>query len=622
MATAAAQPVISNNLFPNCQLAALVLTMACALSSQNALAQDKVALVIGNSDYLVAPLVNSVNDAQDIKELLDELGFNVIHKRNVRHQEMEQAVITFAEQLKPGTVGLFYYAGHGVQVEGENYLLPVAHGIQAENEVKYKAMNSTQILGAMEQAKNRLNIVIMDACRNNPFQGKFRSVSKGLARMESPLGSIIAYATAPGSVAADGAGRNGVYTKHLLSAMRTPGLTIEDVFKQVRNGVMSETAGQQVPWEESSLLENFYFQGQQKASYVSPEMMEWQVIQHSEVPEDLSAFIDKYPDGAFTVYARNRLERLKAKSSMIESLELNDWRKNSDSPSTYGLKNFLRKYPEGKYTTAARDLLGELEAKSNEKSEAAKKKAKPAADRKYPELVSIPAGCFEDNCVDGFKLGRYEVTVGQFKRFVDDTGYVTDTEDGANGKNGCVGYSNGKMNWQAQLTWRFPGFAQAPDEPVVCLSLSDVEEYLDWLGSKTNGNYRLPTNDEWEIAARGRETADNFWQQRNSNACQFANIADNNTIAREYFKCNDQHAHTAPVGTYQPNVFGAYDMLGNVWEWTSTVLDASVTWAERKHVSRGGSWVNGPKRVGFSGRAKVPVYIRTNYLGFRVAQNL
>ena len=167
----------------------------------------------------------------------------------------------FGRKLKGGGQGLFYYAGHGVQLKGKNYLIPVDSDIQSETDVEDQGVDVNLVLGFMDEAGNGLNIVILDACRNNPFTRSFRSASRGLAQMDAPSGTLIAYATAPGSVASDGATRNGTYTQELLKFVRTPNLNVEEVFKQVRKSVRNLTQGRQTPWESSSLTGDFYFTG-------------------------------------------------------------------------------------------------------------------------------------------------------------------------------------------------------------------------------------------------------------------------------------------------------------------------------------------------------------------------
>lgn len=221
---------------------------------------SRTALVIGNGNYESAQLRNPVNDARDMTDALRNLGFTVIYKQNAKRREMEKAIRNFGKRLrKNGGVGLFYYAGHGMQINGRNYLIPVDAEIETESDVKFEAVDAGRVLGKMEDAGNDLNIVILDACRDNPFARIFRSVSQGLAKMDAPTGSIVAYATSPGSVAADGMNKNGLYTSMLLKHMKTPGLRIEEFFKRVRINVMNESGTKQVPWESSSLTGDFYF---------------------------------------------------------------------------------------------------------------------------------------------------------------------------------------------------------------------------------------------------------------------------------------------------------------------------------------------------------------------------
>ena len=229
---------------------------------------ERLALVIGNSAYETAPLKNPINDAEDMAATLKNLGFKVILKQDADQRTMEDTIRYFGRQLRNGGVGLFYFAGHGVQVEGRNYLMPVDARIESESDVKYEAVDAGRVLGKMEDAENQLNIVMLDACRNNPYARAFRSDQSGLARMDAPTGSLIAYATAPGEVAADGPERNGIFTKHLIQHMMAPNLTIEQVLKRVRIEVARKTNGRQIPWESSSLMGDFYFNPSKTADVV------------------------------------------------------------------------------------------------------------------------------------------------------------------------------------------------------------------------------------------------------------------------------------------------------------------------------------------------------------------
>ncbi len=236
--------------------------------------QRRVALVIGNSDYKVGPLQNPGHDAEDISRVLQTLGFAVQTKINADHPEMEEAINEFVQEIQNGDVALFYFSGHGVQVRGENYLIPIGGSIKSETDVRFKTLNAALVLGKMEESRNRTNIVILDACRNNPFKSLFRSAGKGLSKIDAPKGTFIAYATAPDSVAADGSGRNSPYTKHLMESIKLKGTPIEQSFKLVAKAVNKETGGQQIPWTSSSLLEDFYFYPSSAASLTVEEKTE------------------------------------------------------------------------------------------------------------------------------------------------------------------------------------------------------------------------------------------------------------------------------------------------------------------------------------------------------------
>ena len=237
---------------------------ALAISMFNAQAavpaqEPRHALVVGNASYATAPLINSANDATAVAKVLERAGFTVDLKLNASQKQLQDAVTAFGDRLKGGGAGLFYFAGHGVQIKGRNFLMPVGADIKREDEVPYKAVDVQQVLDKMETARNRINVVILDACRDNPFARSSRSNSGGLSQVDAPIGSLVAFATAPGSVASDGRGSNGLYTQHLLANMERPGLPIEEIFKRVRLGVRLDSNGGQVPWESTSLEGDFTF---------------------------------------------------------------------------------------------------------------------------------------------------------------------------------------------------------------------------------------------------------------------------------------------------------------------------------------------------------------------------
>lgn len=219
----------------------------------------RVALVIGNAAYKNAPLRNPTNDADLISKTLTASGFLVSQHDNLTYAKMREVVRTFGEKLSKGDVGLFYYSGHAVQYRGKNYLLPINEDLKHADEIPSTAMDIDFVLAKMETAKNDLNIVILDACRNNPLGSEARNLDRGLTTISAAKGTFIAFATSPGNVALDGTGRNSPYTKNLVQAILKGGLSLEQVFKEVRRNVISETNSQQVPWENSSILGDFYF---------------------------------------------------------------------------------------------------------------------------------------------------------------------------------------------------------------------------------------------------------------------------------------------------------------------------------------------------------------------------
>ena len=280
---------------------------------------QRVALVIGNAAYREAPLVNPANDARAIAAVLREAGFTVLLHVDLDQRGLAAAVREFGERLRKGGVGLFYFAGHGMQIKGRNYLVPVGADIQREDEVAYAALDAQAVLDKMESAGNGTNLMILDACRNNPFARSFRSASQGLAPMEAPVGTLVAFATAPGAVASDGTGSNGLYTQHLLSAMRRPGAKVEDVFKQVRAAVRRDSQGKQIPWEATSLEGDLYIvepppPPPPPAPPPDPnqalEASLWNLVRDSNDPLELRAFVTRFPQGRYAATARARLAAL------------------------------------------------------------------------------------------------------------------------------------------------------------------------------------------------------------------------------------------------------------------------------------------------------------------------
>ncbi len=246
----------------------LLLTLFIDASSDRAIyrktygKENKVALVIGNSNYThFSPLKNTLHDAEDIQQILKSKGFDVLYLKDGDLESMESMVEKFAAKLRKGGVGFFYYAGHGLEVEGNNYLVPVGANISSKNKVKYKSLPINMVIDEMEDSHNRLNIIVLDACRNDPFSND-RDIggSGGLAQINNAKGMYIAFATAPGETASDGkSGKNGLFTKHLIKNIGQKNLTLNDVFKKTRAAVYAESRDKQLPWTSSSVIGDFYF---------------------------------------------------------------------------------------------------------------------------------------------------------------------------------------------------------------------------------------------------------------------------------------------------------------------------------------------------------------------------
>ncbi len=524
--------------------------------------ERRTALVIGIGDYASAPLRNPVNDARSMASALRDLSFDVTIRENLDQKEMKKEIQAFGEKLQKGGVGLFYFAGHGVQVNGHNYLIPVRASIEHEKQVEYEAVDLGAVLGEMDYARNRLNIVILDACRDNPFARSFRSVSQGLASVSAPSGTLIAFATAPGSVANDGTGENGIYTGELVKAMMQPGVKIEDVFKQVRSAVRETTRGKQVPWESSSLEGDFYFR------YPPPQA----AAAATPAPSPPQAAV---APGAQQSQTPAQPEPVSRSEKPVKTLKT--WKE----PVT-GLEFVW--IPGGCF------LMGSPQTEKN----------------RYED-----EGPVHEVCLDGFWMSRTEVTNGQFRKF--------DKEHDSKS------YSGHSLNGDSQ--------------PAVFVTWWDANNFAQWLTGQNGGQYtfRLPTEAEWEYAARAGSDASRYWGEDQSRACKYENVADMSAQkqfgVKGAYECDDGYAATAPVGTFRANGMGLYDMLGNVGEWCSDVysVDAYVKHDRRNpyfcnesvgqsRVIRGGFWHGGPQSTRSAMRGSGMPEKNSDDLGFRLVR--
>lgn len=338
------------------------------------LAESRIALVVGNSNYEnTRRLANPANDARLIAQTLRSIGFDVDLRLDVPQKDLKRAIVDFGQRVEaggPAGVALIFYAGHGVQLDGANYLIPIDARIEREADVPIEAVNAGEMLSLLERASAGANVIILDACRDNPFQSSTRSVARGLARMVAPTGSVVAYATSPGSVAADGDGANSPYSAALAEVMTIKGLTLEQMFKRVRVKVHEETGGKQTPWEELSLLMDVYLSpGEaQSATSAPPQTPQSTNVARTECDSD-TGFHKALETNTIEAYeAFTRTCPSHAKVAAVRQLiaALSDERmwedvRRSHTPAAY--KRYLIAFPDGIYAAIASEQLKAFEAK-------------------------------------------------------------------------------------------------------------------------------------------------------------------------------------------------------------------------------------------------------------------
>jgi formylglycine-generating enzyme required for sulfatase activity len=557
-------------------LAALGCAMALALAvAAPAHAEKRVALVIGNSSYVHIPrLANPANDARLMAQTLRALGFTLVGAAaqfDLDESGLRRAVQNFGSQLAGADVALFYYAGHGVQVSGRNYLVPVGANPVKEADVDFQMLDANLVLRQMESAGAKLNLVIFDACRNNPFGGRgLRTAAPGLATMQAPEGTLISFATQPGNVALDGAGGNSPYTKALAEVIRKPGLDIFRAFNEVGLVVAGATGGQQQPWVSLSPIKGeFYFAG--RAIGVEPR-------------KDASA------DAAVTALQ----QRLKA---LEEQLKKKDAKK--DEPKV---------------------AVGTFPPKSE-----------PAPSRTYkpgetfkecddcPEMVVVPAGSFtmgspasergrsssegpqhRVTIAKHFAVGKFEVTFAEWDACVAD--------------GGCNGYKPADQGWGRGR------------RPVINVSWTDALSYISWLQRRTGRKYHLLSEAQWEYAARAGTTTP-FSTGRTITTGQ-ANFDGNYSSPKGQYRQS-----TVAVGALGANAFGLHEMHGNTSEWTEDCWNGSFAGAPSdgsawtsgecgRRVLRGGCWSGVPSELRSAHRGWNDPGVRAGCFGFRVARTL
>jgi uncharacterized caspase-like protein len=366
------------------------LALASFFNLSDARAESRVALVIGNSAYQSAPqLPNPANDAKQIGEFLKSARFEVTTARDLSQTDMRRAISEFARKVAsrgPDTVALVYYAGHGLQVDGYNYLVPVDASIKQEADVPLQTLRLNDLMDALASVPSKVRIVMLDACRNNPLSEANKTWGRGLAIVDAPNGSIVSYSAEPGSEAEDGEGRNSPYASAFLAIAREPGVQIEQALKRVRYSVHQATDGRQTPWESSSLTNDFAFMpgqaettgvastapGQQVASLGGAALTRsadgWQeelrakspreayeIVIREDALEAYQAYLDLYPAEAFAARVRSLLDRRQELMAWHDAVTVN-------TPAAY--RDFLTSYPNSDYAATAQRLVSRTDSRS------------------------------------------------------------------------------------------------------------------------------------------------------------------------------------------------------------------------------------------------------------------
>lgn len=556
----------------------------------------RMALIIGNDTYPSMPLHNARNDARAMQKALTDSGFVTDLVEDAGRAAFARAVDSFAAKLQRGDVALFYYAGHGMAIDEANYLLPVDFNAQSQADVEFQSYPARQVQRKMEERGTKLNIIVLDACRNNPFHFG-RSAGGGLAAMREGEGTLIAFSAKEGQQAGDNPNdANGTYTKYLVESMREPGLGIRDLFFKVQQRVFDATGGKQFPYVYAGVVGDFYFrtpavraESGPPSKGPAPDAEAWEAIHTSDDAELFNRFLKEYPSSQYAGAARLKLASLTrdaagpGRSIGVPSFAAGATRINQKDGLTYVW------IPPGKFNMGCSP--GDNQC--------------PAEERPAHE-VEISRG---------FWLGQTPVTVAAVKRYrtAIGKGPLPTTDTLRTNLNEAGG--NGEM-------------------PAVMMTFEEARTYCDWIGGW------LPAEAEWEYAARAGTTGATYgnldaiaWYGDNSGRQRIdsAGLATRDLLNYEkrlFENGNGPH----PVKLKQPNAWNLYDMLGNVWQWTADWFDEHY-YSRREtrdprgaalgtmRVLRGAAWDNVPSWVRASFRGRMVPDFRSSTYGFRCAAN-
>jgi formylglycine-generating enzyme required for sulfatase activity len=548
----------------------LSIFFASVMLATSALAQnkdDRVALVIGNAKYpdARAPLPTPINDATKLAEVLRRNNFSVEFKTNVGKKDMQRAIDAFTGKIKNGTTALFYFSGVGLQVGRRTYLIPTNAQIWTEADVRRDGVSVDALLAEVQRKGAKVKIVIIDAARRNPFERRFRASPAGLAPVEAPTGTLVLYSAAPGKLVEDSnSGATSLFASDLIKELDTPNLSAEQMFNRTRIAVSRASRGEQVPWVASSLLEEFNFRAKSSG------------VVMTSPPAGSSSPFPPPPKSSSTFPPAPRK-------------------------------------PAQTLPPAAAPPKPPAHATLSPPREPVRKDLKPGDTfrdcAECPELVVVPAGSFqmgspkndrekpvhEVRIAKPFAIGIREVTFEEWDQCV--------SEHGCKFRPGDRGWGRGSR-------------------PVINVSWVDTKEFTTWLSQKTGQVYRLPTEAEWEYAARGG-TSTAFWWGRAIGA-RHANCRECSTGDAE---------QTFPAGTYKPNPFGLYDTAGNAAEWVEDCWNDDyrgaptngAAWTKGQcqlRVLRGGSFDSESEYVRSNSRFRYDVDVRYSGNGFRVVRQL
>lgn len=637
-------------------------------ATQSSSQPRRLALVVGNSAYRHSgALANPARDAELMAKTLKGVGFQLVGggaQTDLSYAQFNQAVEAFGDMLHAGDVALFYYSGHGLQVAGENYLVPVDANIKSEGEIRVKAVPVNLLFAKLDAVQNGVNIVVLDACRNNPFARSFRSSGGGLAQMNAPNGTLVAFSTAPGQVAEDGSGRNSAYTAALAKHIQEPGILVEQVFKRVRFDVSGATKGVQTPWENTSLTGNFKFIDGDALALKKAALKKAGAAKQEELEAllKLEAEAKKQKEKEQAEIGRREAEVAKMDAEIAAMRQRLGAGNGGGNDSLQAMLAMVeQKEAQAEKLEVLRKQREAEEAKRQAEIAHLKEKQKQQRQQRlekdievYQKIVSSPYGKDMADAAWASLLQAYPQAIGLNKGEIDNLREIV--IEGAsldavrlrpllgemvlvNG--GCfpMGSDLGKADerpihevcvddfmiastevTQGQWTIIMGGnpsfFANCgSDCPVENVSWDDTQEFIRRLNQRSGKVFRLPTEAEWEYAARsGRKNK--------------KNISADNPKRTAWYNGNSG-GKTHPVGQKSPNRLGLFDMTGNVSEWCLDWYDENYYADSSKHnpvgptsgsarVKRGGNWNYGAGYSRESNRGSSITGKSYNSLGFRL----